>query len=360
MKKFILTAGGSGGHVFPAQALAKELVSRGHEVIFITDRRGTSFSSMFPSSKEYKIFAGAYANLNKIKKIKALFSMGIGILQSIYLILKIKPNAVVGFGGYASFPAAFAAEILDIPLIIHEQNSVLGGANRFLAKKSAAIATTFPKVKRIPKNVNTFYTGVPVRPEILSMNTLSYQNKNDIFKLLIFGGSQGAKIFSKIVPEAIKLLPKEIKANMQISQQARNDDLESLKLSYKEMNIDVEISSFFDNIAERLKETNLLICRAGASTIAELTTVGTPAIIVPILHSPDSHQLYNAKFVEENEACILMEETIFTAENLSNEIKNLYNNRTLLENMSKNAKKLAKLDAVSLFTDTVLKNCKNK
>ncbi|MCQ2965351.1 MAG: undecaprenyldiphospho-muramoylpentapeptide beta-N-acetylglucosaminyltransferase [Alphaproteobacteria bacterium] len=360
MKKFILTAGGSGGHVFPAQALAKELISRGHEVVFITDRRGTSFSSTFPSSKEFRIFAGAYANLSKIRKIKALFSMGIGIVQSICIILKIKPNAVIGFGGYASFPAAFASEILDIPLIIHEQNSVLGGANRFLARQSSIIATTFPKVKKIPENIKTSYTGVPVRPEILSMNSLPYPKNNDKFKLLIFGGSQGAKIFSKIIPEAIKLLPIEIKENLQISQQARSDDLNELKASYEQSGLKVETASFFNDIAKRLKETNLLICRAGASTIAELTTTGTPAIIVPMLHSPDSHQLYNAKFIEDNHACILMEEKTFTAENLSKEIIKLYNDRNMLEFLSENAKKLAKLDAVSLFADTVLNNCKNK
>ncbi|MGN1079049.1 MAG: UDP-N-acetylglucosamine--N-acetylmuramyl-(pentapeptide) pyrophosphoryl-undecaprenol N-acetylglucosamine transferase [Alphaproteobacteria bacterium] len=155
IKKIVLTAGGSGGHVFPAEALAKELTADGAEISFITDRRGNSFSGRFPDSKEYRIFAGAYAGKPLLKKLWALLLMGAGIAQSILILRKIKPDAVVGFGGYAAFPASFAAGILKIPLILHEQNSVLGGANRVLGKRASLIATTFPDVERIPAGIKT-------------------------------------------------------------------------------------------------------------------------------------------------------------------------------------------------------------
>lgn len=355
VKKIVLTAGGSGGHVFPAEALAKELTARGAEISFITDRRGNSFSGRFPDSKEYRIFAGAYAGKPLLKKLWALFLMGAGILQSVLILRKIKPDAVVGFGGYAAFPASFAAGILKIPLILHEQNSVLGGANRVLGKRASLIATTFPDVERIPEGIKTEYTGVPVRPEILAARDQPYRPAAETLNLLIFGGSQGAAVFSRVLPAALTQLPEDIKKRLRISQQCRAADLPAVQKTYENSGLKPELAPFFTDMADRLTQAHLVICRAGASSIAELSVAGRPALIVPILRSADSHQLKNALFITKNNGAFLCEEPDFTPEYLSGKITEFVNTPQILTTAAENAKKLGKPDAVRLFAAAVLK-----
>ena len=355
VKKIVLTAGGSGGHVFPAEALAKELTTDGAEISFITDRRGNSFSGRFPDSKEYRIFAGAYAGKPLLKKLWALFLMGAGILQSVLILRKIKPDAVVGFGGYAAFPASFAAGILKIPLILHEQNSVLGGANRVLGKRASLIATTFPNVERIPEGIKTEHTGVPVRPEILTVRDQPYRPAAETFNLLIFGGSQGAAVFSRVLPAALTQLPENIKKRLRISQQCRAADLPAVQKAYENSGLQPELAPFFTDMADRLAQAHLVICRAGASSIAELSVAGRPALIVPILRSPDSHQLKNALFITKNNGAFLCEEPDFTPEYLSGKITEFVNTPQILTTAAENAKKLGKPDAVRLFAAAVLK-----
>lgn len=356
--KIVLTAGGSGGHVFPAEALAKELTAAGTKISFITDRRGNSFSGRFPDSKEYRIFAGAYAGKPFFKKLLALFLMGIGICQSLLILKKIKPDAVVGFGGYAAFPASFAAGILKIPLILHEQNSVLGGANRVLGRRASLIATTFPDVERIPAGIKTEYTGVPVRPEILAVRDQAYRPAGETFNLLIFGGSQGASVFSRVIPAALTQLPEEIKKRLLVFQQCRAADLPAVQKAYENSGLEPELAPFFTDMANRLAEAHLVICRAGASSIAELSAAGRPALIVPILHSPDSHQLKNALFIARNNGAFLCEETEFTPEYLNNKIRELINTPQILTTAAENAKRLGKPDAVRLFAAAVLKTAR--
>lgn len=355
IKKIVLTAGGSGGHVFPAEALAKELTADGAEISFITDRRGNSFSGRFPDSKEYRIFAGAYAGKPLLKKLWALLLMGAGIAQSILILRKIKPDAVVGFGGYAAFPASFAAGILKIPLILHEQNSVLGGANRVLGKRASLIATTFPDVERIPAGIKTEYTGVPVRPEILSVRDQTYKPAAETFNLLIFGGSQGASVFSRVIPAALTALPEDIKKRLRISQQCRAADLPAVQKAYENSGLEPELAPFFTDMANRLAQAHLVICRAGASSIAELSVAGRPALIVPILRSPDSHQLKNALFIAKNHGAFLCEEPDFTPEYLSDKMTEFVNTPQILTTAAEKAKELGKPDAVRLFAAAVLK-----
>lgn len=357
-KKIVLTAGGSGGHVFPAEALARELSAKGAEISFITDRRGNTFSGKFPQLKEYRIFAGAYAGKPALAKLQALFLMGIGILQSLRILRRIKPDAVVGFGGYASFPACYAAGILKIPLILHEQNSVLGGANRILAKKCTLIATTFPNVGRIPAGINSVHTGVPVRPAILALRSQPYPAVEPPFNILIFGGSQGAKILSRVVPEALKLLPAEMKNKLSIAQQCRAADLPDVEKAYDNSGISPELAPFFSDIAERMGRAHLVICRSGASTVCELAVAGRPAILVPILHSADAHQLGNAKFMTDHNAAFLCEEPDFTPQWLSNKILELFNHPKMLITASENAQSIGTPDAVHTLAEAVLKTAK--
>jgi len=356
--RIVLTAGGTGGHVFPAEALAKELSAKEAEICFITDRRGNSFSDRFPDIKEYRIFAGAYAGKPLLKKLFALFLMAVGLFQSLFILRKIKPAAVVGFGGYAAFPASFAAGLLKIPLILHEQNSVLGGANRVLAKRASLIATTFPAVERIPAGIASAYTGVPVRPQILALRNKPYQAPTDQFDLLIFGGSQGASIFSRVIPEALKALPDNLKKRLNVTQQCRAADLPEVQKAYENSGLNVELNSFFSDIADRFEKTHLVICRAGASSLAELCIAGRPSLIVPILRSPDVHQLKNARFIAKNNGAFLCEEPDFTPDWLTAKITELMNNPHLLEQTAQCARKLGKPDAVALFADAVLNTAK--
>ena len=356
--KIVLTAGGSGGHVFPAEALAKELVSRGIDICFITDKRGNSFAGKFPEAEEYRINAGAYAGKPPLKKAWALFLMLLGIFQSLRLLWRIKPAAVVGFGGYAAFPASFAAGLLRIPLILHEQNSVLGGANRVLVRRATLVATTFPKVERIPEGIPSVHTGVPLRPQILALRGKPYHTPTDTFDLLIFGGSQGASVFSRVVPQALKALPDELKKRLKVTQQCRPADLPDVNKVYDHSGLNVELSSFYSDIADRLERTSLVICRAGASSLAELCIAGRPSLIVPIYCSPDAHQLKNARVIMEKGGAFLCEEPDFTPEFLTAKITELMNDPEGLKQMAEKAGTLGKPDAVSLFADAVLKTAK--
>ena len=353
-KKFILTAGGSGGHVFPAEALAKVLTSKGHRVDFITTKKSKNFKASFKDSDEYHIFAAGYAGKNIFRKLVGLFLLGLGVLQSLVILLKIRPDAVVGFGGYGSFPACFAAIMLRIPLIINEQNAVLGSANRILAPKSKLIALSFPKTSLLPDNIKTAYTGLPVRPSILALHGRGYPEIKDEYRLLIFGGSQGATVLSKVVPEALVSLPEAFRKKLRIAQQCRAADMEMVSRTYSGSGIDVEVSTFFDNMPERLEKAYLVICRAGASTIGELSASGRPSIMVPIANSPGNHQFENAKSLESVGGCILCLEKDFDKDWLAFKIQELFNNPKLLSNAAANAKTWGKTDSPELLAKAVL------
>ena len=359
IKKFVLTAGGTGGHVFPAEALAKELTEEGYAVCFVTDKRGNSFSGKFPTAKEYRVFATGYAGKSFFEKLKGLFFLGLGVLQSLVILRKEKPAAVIGFGGYAAFPAAFAAELLGIPVILHEQNAVLGGANRFLAKKSALIATTFPNVARVPEGKKTVFTGVPLRPEILALCNQPYPEPKEPFCLLITGGSQGAKLFSDVIPSGLKLLPAELKSKLKIAQQCRPDELDAVNKAYEDSGLCVETAPFFTDMPTRLKSAHLLICRGGASSLQEAAAAGRPAVIVPIYRSADAHQLANAKSLAETGGAFIMEEPDFTPERLADKIQELFNDPKTLITASEQIRQRAKPDAAKQLAAAVIDITKN-
>ena len=357
-KFFALSAGGTGGHVFPAESLAKGLTAQGYGIVFVTDGRGNSFSDKFPECQEIRVSAKGYAGKGLFAKIGALFSLSIGVLQCLAFFLKKRPAAVVGFGGYAAFPACVAAILLRIPLILHEQNSVLGGANRVLAPYATLIATSFDKVGKIPSKVKTVYTGLPLREAILALKDAPYPDFNGTFDLLIIGGSQGAKIFSTVIPEALKSLPDTVQKQLNITQQCRAADLDAVQQAYAGSGLTVETAAFFTDIPERLKKAHLVICRAGASSVTELAAAKRPAIIVPIYRSPDSHQLHNAEAVVALNGAFLMEEPDFTPENLKNLILELFNDKKRLITASENIGKFGKTNAAELLAEAVVQTIK--
>lgn len=336
----VLAAGGTGGHIFPAQAVCGILLKKKYNPLLICDDRTDQFLQK-PLSEitRYKTLSRKYSG-SIFSKLTALILTLISTFLVTFRFIKTRPKLVIGFGGYPSFPTLLAATVLRIPFIIHEQNAVLGRVNRIFARFAKKVFLTFPNTKFAHKN-NSIVTGNFVRPEILSAK--SSPKKADKIYILVIGGSQGAQIFSEVIPHTICNLPKSLQKKLAITQQARPNLLDSTKLFYKKSTAKVEIKDFFLNIGELLKQADLVICRAGASTIAELIELGKPAILIPYRHAMDNHQYFNAKYLVDNGAAIMIEESHLTTQKLGEEILRLLNKKPTLSAMSKAAKSLKKV-----------------
>lgn len=354
----ILTAGGTGGHVFPAESLAEELSKRGYDLALVTDTRGKdNYQGKLGSIKNYAVYAGALVGKSKWFKIKSLFKTAIGVLQSCCIIIKNKPACVIGFGGYASFPCCVAAIILRKPLFIHEQNSVMSRTNRILAKHATIIAQSFNDVKYTPNNIKTVLTGMPIRKAILDIKDRPYPTDKN-FQLLILGGSQGAKIFSEIIPHTLKKFDQETLKNFTIYQQCRKDDEEDLKNAYKDLPAKIIISSFFTNMPEIYEKTNMIISRAGASSVSEVLSIGIPSILVPLPTAADDHQTANASEIATHNAGFVVKQQDFTADKLYSILSDVLQNRKELAIMATQAKSLGITDAAIRFANAVEKELK--
>lgn len=354
----ILTAGGTGGHIYPAEALARQLLDRGYELMFITDKRGlNNYHGILSKIKNLSVLSGPLMGKSKLLKIKSLFKLALGLIQSLCIIIFYRPKCVVGFGGYASFPCCVAAILLRKKLIIHEQNSVMSRTNRFLAKYATVIAASFPKTKYLPKNKNCIQTGMPVRSSISKLFEQKYQapDLHSEFNILVLGGSQGAKIFAQTVPSSIKLLSEEQQKRLNITQQCRSDDVDALKQEYQDFPCKVTISSFFDNMPEIYEKTHLVISRSGASSVTEIAAVGLPAIFVPLPTAADDHQTTNATSFKEHNGCIVVQQSEFTPEKLAEILVYMLNNPQYMSSLSDNIKKVAITDADIRLADIVEK-----
>lgn len=294
----MLAAGGSGGHMFPAEALAAELLARGWAVALVTDDRGSAFNARLPQVTVYRIRAASPSG-GLFGKIKGAWQLFRGLAGARQIIRKQRPSVVVGFGGYASVPTVMAATAAGVPAVLHEQNAVLGRANRMLAGRVQAIATGFAKLTHVSAadaaKVN--HTGNPVRSAACDLAGRSYILPADgqPLSLLVLGGSQGATVLSEVIPKAMALLPADKRARLKIAQQCRAEDIDPVRAAYKDLGMHPELSTFFADAPLRLARCHLAIARAGASTAAELTAIGVPAILVPYLHAMDDHQTANAR-----------------------------------------------------------------
>ena len=321
MSLILLTAGGTGGHVFPAEALASELGRRGHRLALLTDRRGATYGGALAKIDSYPISGGGIAGKTFTQRLISLASLARGYWQARRLIRRLRPMAVVGFGGYASVPAVLAACHVGVPTMIHEQNAVLGRANRLLAPRVRRIATSYAKVGKIKPEWQTkiHQTGMPVRPSIVAAPATAYPSLDDqkpLF-LLVVGGSQGAKIFSELVPAAMLLLPAALKQKLMVSQQCRAEDIDRVTQVYRDHDIAADLRNFFDDVPERLAASHLVIARSGASTMAELAAVGRPAVLVPYLYAVDDHQSANARAFADVGGGWLLPQAGLTAEGLA-------------------------------------------
>ena len=282
----VLAAGGTGGHVFPAEALARELLGRGLRVALFTDKRGNMFGDNLPVPM-YRIRASSLGK-GLFGNARSLIEMGLGVLQARRLLRRLRPAAIVGFGGYPSVPSLYAAARLNIPIILHEQNAVLGRANRAAMGKARLIATSFPHVTGLKanNNVRVVHTGNPVRPPFAALRATPYAPVTDDgpVRLLVLGGSLGARVFGQIVPKAVALMPEHLRHRLIVAQQCRAEDNEVTHAAYAGAGIEAELSPFFRDVPERMAQAHLVIGRSGGGAVAELTAIGRPAILVPFPH----------------------------------------------------------------------------
>ena len=353
----ILSAGGTGGHLFPAQALAEELVRRGYVIHLLTDDRVEDHGNRFPAEQVH-IIRSATLTPRKILKLPGqVFRLLAGVREARSIMGRLHPLAVVGFGGYPSFPPLLAAMSRRIDTFIHEQNAVIGRANKVLAYGVTSIASSFPKIAGLPPRAEdkVEFVGNPVRDAVLSASFMSYTapEANQPFRLLVFGGSQGARVFSEIVPTALKSLPQSVRNLLSVTQQVRPEDMDEVQEAYRRSGIDVELAPFFYDMPERVSRAHLIIGRSGASTIAELAVIGRPAILVPLPHSLDNDQLLNARAFTTAGGGWLLEQSEFTPERLSSLVTKLRYSERELQIAAESAKEFGRPDAASRLADLV-------
>ena len=353
-----VTSGGTGGHMFPAVALSKALVRRGAKVLFFTDARAARYTDGVDGVQTIILPAGGIAGKGIKGRLMGAARLGLGTLKARSMIKKAKPAVVIGFGGYASIPATMSAKWLGIPFAIHEQNAVLGRANRLVAGAAKRIATSFPTVTLIdPTDQNkVIWTGNPVRAEVAALANSTYDvpTEDGPIKLLITGGSQGARVLSEILPTALVNLPEGIRTRLVVTQQARDEDIHAVRKTYDGSGIDVTLASFIDDIPERLRDCHLVIARSGASTVAELTAAGRPGLLVPLPHAIDDHQRFNAQQVEDAGGAWLMPQDRFSSETVTDRLAKLLRNPAALTRAAKAAKTAGRANAAERLADMVL------
>lgn len=353
----VLTAGGTGGHMFPARALAEELLSRGHKVSLVTDARGQGFGKDLQDVTVHRVSAGGVAGSGLVRKAMSLCKLVIGTFQARKLLKSIKAEAIVAFGGYASVPAGLAGSQLGIPLYLHEQNAVLGRANRLLAGKARNICTSFRKVSHVPAGQESkiTLTGNPVRPAIMALRDFPYSTPKESgrFHILVTGGSQGASVFNTIIPDALALIPDEMRKRLHVSQQVRGDGSENIAEAYRSNGIKADLKPFFDDMPERLAQAHIAICRSGASTITELAAAGRPAILVPYPHATDDHQTDNARDFTDAGAGWLMTQACLDASSLAERLISLFSHTQILQRAASCASEHAIIGAASNLADVI-------
>jgi len=355
-RHFLLAAGGTGGHMIPAHALAEELMRRGHVVALVTDARGAKIPGLFEGVDVHVLPAGRLGGgvLGWIKAAKGIWQ---GRSAAKALIREFEPAAVVGFGGYPALPTLLAALSLKLPTALHEQNAVLGRVNRLLARWVDALATAYTQVDRLPPKIEPVVVGNPVRAEVLALRDQPYPplTEDGIFRLLVTGGSQGASILSTVVPDALGLLPIVLRQRLQVTQQCRPEDIETVRARYAELDIPADCATYLGDLPERLGWSHLFVGRSGASTIAELTTAGRPAILVPLPSAMDDHQTANAREMAATGGAASIPQSAFTPQRLAKQMQKMALEPGALENAAKRAKEAGYPDATRDLADLLIR-----
>lgn len=352
-----ICAGGTGGHLFPAEALSAELKLRGHRIVLLTDERGLKFGDTFPCDDVMQIPSATLSPRAPLKAIVGLVRICAGIFQSVKILKNTRACAIAGFGGYPTLPPMVAARLLGLPSCLHEQNAVMGRANRFLARFATLLATSFAATQKLPdeNGLRILTTGNPVRRQVIELRNYPYVPAlgEGEFRLLVFGGSQGAHVFSQIVPAALNLLPASTKKRLKVTQQCRAEDIETVQAAYDISGIDAEIDTFFVNLPERIEKSHLVIARSGASTLSELTVIGRPSVLIPLPGSLDNDQRENARALEAEGGAWVVEQSEFEPERFAKMLKIFLQEPAQLVKAAEAAQRIGKPDAVKHLANAV-------
>ena len=355
----VVAAGGTGGHLFPAEALSVALARHGVTIDLATDARATRYGGAFPARQVHVIPSATVRGADPVALARTAIALSRGFARAYGLLSMLRPAAVVGFGGYPTLPPIFAAIAHRIPTILHEQNAVMGRANRLLAPGVAAIATSFPDVLAHKPRLaaKATFTGNPVRPAVVEAAKVPYvaPAAGAPFRVLAFGGSQGARIMSDIVPPALELVPLAVRVRLAVVQQARDEDLARVRDAYRRLGIDAEVAPFFADLPARIAASHLVIGRSGASTVAELAAIGRPAILVPLPHALDQDQYANAGVLANAGGAVRLPQTEFTPKRLAAEIASLASEPSRLTAMAAAARGCGTIDAADRLAELVLR-----
>jgi UDP-N-acetylglucosamine--N-acetylmuramyl-(pentapeptide) pyrophosphoryl-undecaprenol N-acetylglucosamine transferase len=346
----VLSAGGTGGHLFPAQALAAELVNRGRQIVVMTDARFAHYSTHFPGATIQTVPSSPF------NSVLAPFKIAAGVLAAAMRLMKLKPAAVIGFGGYPSVPVMLAATLLRLPTAIIEQNAVVGRANRLVMNKVKTVAAAFPIARFAPADpYKVVLTGNPLRPEVEALWGASYNvpDSSGPLRILVFGGSQGARALSEIVPAALTRLPHDLKMRLNVVQQCRPEDIDQVRQIYSNAEIRAQLESFFGDLPRRMAETHLVIARSGAGTVAELMAIGRPAILVPLPGALDDNQAPNADILARAEAGWKVRQSDLNPDSLAQMIMKAFADPMALARMAARAHALATPNAAQKLADVV-------
>ncbi|AQZ51802.1 undecaprenyldiphospho-muramoylpentapeptide beta-N-acetylglucosaminyltransferase [Martelella mediterranea] len=349
---FFLSAGGTGGHLFPAESLAHELIARGHTVHLITDHRAERFAGSFPADI-HVVPSATIGSKNPVAIIRAGWKLFSGTRKARALFARYKPAAVIGFGGYPTVPPLMAATSAGIPSMVHEANAVMGRANRMLASRVKAIAGGFLSSDDATYGSRILVTGNPVRQSVIEASQTPYRKRGaaDPFHLLVFGGSQGAHFFADAVPDAVAALDDELRKRLVITQQARPEDLDAVRERFATLGIDAKVAPFFDNMPELIADADLVVARSGASTVTELSVIGRPGVFVPLPHALDQDQAANAALVEANGGAEVVRQSELTTERFAEILKDAIAHPEKLETAAAAARAAGRPDATQRLAD---------
>lgn len=353
----LLAAGGTGGHLFPAASLAEALKRRGVEVDLATDDRALKYGGEFPARAIHAIPSATTTGAGLVSKAMAAVTLGRGVVSALALVRRLKPRAVIGFGGYPTVPPLLAASILGAPSILHEQNAVMGRANKFLASRVSLIATGFPDLGGVAEGLKgkLRYTGNPVRPAVLEAAKTPYPGFDDgILRVLITGGSQGARVMSDVAPAALALLSADERSHIRLTQQARGEDKARVAAACAALAFPVELAEFFADLPQRIANSHLVIGRAGASTVSELAVIGRPSILVPFPFALDQDQAANAAVLAANGAATVVPQTEFTPAKLASMLRAALNDPERLARDAAAARRAGVSDAADRLADLVM------
>jgi len=355
-KVILLCAGGTGGHLFPAEALAAALKPHGYVIDLATDERGVAYTGNFPARRVHAIPSETVRSRSPIAMARTFWKLGTGVLSAWWMLGRVKPAVVVGFGGYPTVPPLMAAAWRGIPTLIHEQNAVMGRANRMLAGRVSRIATGFPQVGLVEEEARSklVHTGNPVRGAVIEAAATPFPALGVRLRLLVFGGSQGARVMSDIVPAAIAMLERGLRARLDIVQQARSEDELRVRQAYAALGVSAEIAPFFSDLPARMARAHLIVGRGGASTVAELAAIGRPSILIPLPGALDQDQAANAKALEAAGGAKVVMQSDFTPERLAADLAALLSDPTGLARMAAGAKSAGAANAAERVAAEVM------